>query len=189
MNMKRCLILSALVLLAACIPGEQPSNNKLALLGLAYKPVGPEAVRTQIISDLFPASGPLALVEGEREYLQYQMLERYNEGFYEPVVQPLIARDMNAVFSAAQSEDGTTMASLNADYRTEVERVITDVPDGILWNMRYVAANSAIMSEEMLQEDGFWAGEISREEFQANKEFMLGLYETISLEIQRRPGP
>ncbi|EHQ08688.1 hypothetical protein Lepil_4041 [Leptonema illini DSM 21528] len=176
--------------LSSCIPGEHPSQNKVVplILSLAYTPAPPEAVRTQIVEEMFPASGPLALVEGEREYLQYQMLERYNQGFYEPAVQPLIARDMQSVFASALEEDGTTMASLNADFRREVERVLTTAPEGILWNIRYIAANSAVMSDEMLQEEGFWAGDISREDFEENKRFMLALYETVSLEIERRQG-
>ena len=173
------------ILFNACIP--EPTQRPLTLSN--YTSVPAETVKIEIVDDLFPSSGPLALVEGEREYLQYQMYERYNQGFYEPAIQPLISQDMQSVFTSAFEEDGTTIASLNADFQHEVERVLPTAPDEILWNIRYTVANSAVMSEEMLRETGFWSGAISKEDFEENKKFMLNVYETVSLEIARRQTP
>lgn len=186
--MKKILIL--LLLGAGCIPGQRPSENDVlpALVAAAYRPVSPDAVRTQIVDDLFPQSGPYALIEGEKEYLQYSMYERYNDGFYEPMVQQKIARDMRYTMDEAFAEDGTTMASLNADYEKEVLRVLNRAPDFILWNIRFTTANSVIMSEEMLNQDGFFGENLNRADFEANKEFMMRLYRTVSDEIEKRGG-
>jgi hypothetical protein len=184
------VLLCGLLALSACIPGQRPSENDVlpALLAVAYKPVSPDAVRTQIVDDLFPQTGPYALIEGEKEYLQYSMYERYNDGFYEPMVQRKIARDMRDTMDEAFAEDGTTMASLNADYEQEVLRVLSRAPEFILWNIRFTTANSVIMSEEMLNQEGFFEENLNRQDFEASKELMMRVYRTVSDEIEKRGG-
>ncbi|MBK8399144.1 MAG: hypothetical protein IPL26_28375 [Leptospiraceae bacterium] len=187
--MKKLLFLFFILL--GCVPAQKPSENNVlpALLSIAYRPAPPENVQTHLVDTLFPKTGPYALIEGEKEYLLYSMYERYNDGFYEPLAQPLIALDMSTIMKEAFEKDGTTMASLNADYEKEIKRVLTTAPEFILWNIRFTTANSAIMSAEMLTQEGFFEGELKKEDFEQNKTFMLNLYNLVSDEIQRRKTP
>lgn len=187
--MKKLLILFFVIL--GCVPAQKPAENYIlpALLALTYQAAPPEAVETHLVDTLFPKTGPYALIEGEKEYLLYTMYERYNDGFYEPLAQPLLAADMFGTMKEAFEKDGTTMASLNADYEKEIKRVLTTAPEFILWNIRFTTANSAIMSAEMLTQEGFFGGDLKKEDFEENKTFMLNLYYLVSDEIQRRKTP
>lgn len=109
------------------------------------------------------------------------------EWFLDPLVQPMIARDKKGLFDFAKEADWATLESVSKEMATEIRRVKQTVPVEILWKLRFMAANSVIMQEEMIREAGFWEeGDLDKTDFEESRDFMRDLYSEITIELQKR---
>lgn len=181
-------ILLAAVLFAACIPMENPEDSMLVptVLTLVATRPSPEVAPIAIVDTLFPTEGPYALIEGEREVIQLAMYERYNEGFYEYGYQQAMAIDMVRIFEFAEQEDGASFESLQQELIADVQNHLPILPVEILYRIRYMCANSAIITHEMAEMPGFTDHGVDPETMRTSTENMLELYRTVSDELLLR---
>ncbi|MBX7057630.1 MAG: hypothetical protein K1X75_06150 [Leptospirales bacterium] len=187
MNRWRAAALSAL-LFVGCIPMENPDDSALVptvLALLATRP-SPDVVPIQLVDTLFPTEGPYALIAGEREAIQYAMYDRYTEGFYEPEFQEMMAADMVSTMEYARQEDGTTFESLQQELIADVTKQLPKLPVPFLYRVRYMCANSAIMTHEIADMPGFTDHGLDADQMQKSTENMLALYRQVSDELRRR---
>ncbi len=187
--MIRCKVAAlAIGLFTACIPMENPEDSALVptVLALVAARPSPEVVPIQLVDTLFPVEGPYALIEGEREMIQLAMYERYNEGFYEYEYQQAMAFDMVRITDFAEQEDGSTFESLQQELVDDVLRHLPILPVEILYRIRYMCANSAIITHEIAEMPGFTDHGIDAEQMRASTDHMLELYRAVSDELSKR---
>jgi len=143
--------------LAGCIPGESPRHN---LLGAAFggasggRP-GPEVVPVDELSSWFPQSGKYALAQGERDFLKYYMFSRYNEGFYDPDQQEVIAASITEKLNFARSTDNLTLDGLNDLFERDVRANVGVLQDHIIERVQLALDNSVVINTELLQNNPF----------------------------------